>query len=56
MTIRGTIAEWREWTGLDFPMSGDYLPDGAASPVHVDVEADRGMYDDPNVWVVHDLR
>lgn len=55
MTIRGTIDEWREWTGLDFPMSGDYLPEGAASPVHVDLEADQGVYDDPNVWVVHDL-
>ena len=44
-----------EWTGLDFPTSGDYLPEGAASPVHIDREADQGAYDDPNVWVVHDL-
>lgn len=55
MTVHGTIADWREWTGLDFPASGDYLPDGAASPVHIDLEADRGVYRDPNVWVVHDL-
>ena len=56
MTMRGSIAEWREWTGLDFPASGDYLPEGAASPVHIDLEAGQGVYDDPNVWVVHDLR
>ena len=55
MTVEGTIAEWREWTGLDFPASGPYLPVGAASPVEIDLEADRGVYRDPNVWVVHDL-
>jgi hypothetical protein len=55
MTMAGTIAEWREWTGLDFASSGAYVPEGAASPVDIDLEADRGVYHDPNVWVVHDL-
>ena len=55
MTMRGTVAEWREWTGLTMPESGDYLPEGAAAPVHVDVEHEEGVYYDPNVWVVHDL-
>ena len=55
MTVEGTIAEWREWTGLELPASGPYLPEGAASPVEIDLEADRGVYHDPNVWVVHDL-
>ncbi len=55
MTVEGTIDEWREWTGLDFPTSGPYLPEGAASPVDIDLETDRGVYHDPNVWVVHDL-
>ena len=55
MTMAGTIAEWREWTGLDVPSSGAYVPEGAASPVDIDLEADRGVYHDPNVWVVHDL-
>ena len=53
MRVEGTVAEWREWTGLAFPDSGRYLPAGAAAPVDVDVEADRGVYHDPNVWVVH---
>lgn len=53
MRVEGTVAEWREWTGLEFPDSGRYLPAGAAAPVDVDVEADRGVYLDPNVWVVH---
>ena len=53
MRIEGTVADWREWTGLDLPGSGDYLPEGAAAPVAIDLDADRGVYLDPNVWVVH---
>jgi GNAT superfamily N-acetyltransferase len=49
------LASWREWTGMVFPDSGPYLPAGAAAPVEVDVDADRGVYLDPNVWVVHAL-
>jgi hypothetical protein len=53
MRIEGPVSDWREWTGLEFPETGPYLPQGAAAPVTVDVEADRGTYLDPNVWVVH---
>jgi GNAT superfamily N-acetyltransferase len=53
MTLRASVAEWAEWTGLSFPESGAYLPTGAAAPVEVDVEAGEGVYRDPNVWVVH---
>lgn len=55
MRIEGTLAEWRDWTGLSFPESGSYLPAGAAAPVEVDADADRGVYLDPNVWIVHQL-
>ncbi len=55
MTIEGTVAEWREWTHLELASSGSYVPDGAAAPVEIDVEDDRGVYHDPNVWVVHAL-
>lgn len=30
-------------------------PDGAIAPVLVDLVADRGVYLDPNVWVVHPI-
>ena len=53
MRMEGTVADWQSWTGLSMPDSGLYLPEGAAAPVSVDVEADRGVYLDPNVWVVH---
>ena len=55
MTIRGSIASWQEWTGLEFPMSGPYVVPFAAATVEVDVAGDVATYHDPNVWMVHDL-
>ncbi|HEY6057902.1 MAG TPA: hypothetical protein VIV06_07705 [Candidatus Limnocylindrales bacterium] len=55
MTMVGSIAEWQAWTGLTFPVSGPYVVDGALAPVEIDLAADRGVYHDPNVWVVHRL-
>jgi hypothetical protein len=40
---------------MAFPESGDYAVPRAAALVHIDREADRGVYHDPNVSVVHDL-
>jgi GNAT superfamily N-acetyltransferase len=53
MVIKGTVAEWEEWTGLRFPESGPYVVPGALQPVLIDVEKDLGVYLDPNVWMVH---
>ncbi|MGW0433603.1 hypothetical protein ACWDV4_13830 [Micromonospora sp. NPDC003197] len=51
--ITGTVAEWQTWTDLVFPDSGDYvIPDGL-SVLHIDREADRGVYVEPNVWLQH---
>jgi GNAT superfamily N-acetyltransferase len=55
MTIRGSVADWEGWTGETFPGTGDYILPFAAAPIHIDREADEGVYYDPNVWVVHDL-
>ncbi len=55
MTIDGSVAEWERWTGLHFPDSGDYVLPFATNPMTIDVEADRGVYHDANVWIVHDL-
>ena len=53
LRITGTVAEWESWTGLVFPESGDYIfPEGLA-PVHIDRADDRGLYWEPNVWMVH---
>lgn len=56
MRIEGTIADWETWTGMTFPDTGSYLPRGAADILRIDREADLGVYLDPNVWIVHDLR
>ncbi len=56
MTIEGSVADWHAWTGLSFPVSGSYVVDGALNPVEIDLSNDRGVYHDPNVWMVHDLR
>lgn len=53
MSIPGTVAEWEKWTGLSFPESGDYIIPGALNPIRIDRENDRGLYIEPNVWMVH---
>jgi hypothetical protein len=56
MRIRGTLAEWTAWTGMQFPESGPYIVPGALNPVNIDVEAGEGVYVEPNVWTVHQLK
>jgi GNAT superfamily N-acetyltransferase len=53
MVVAGTIAEWREWTGIEFAHSGDVVVPGALSPVHVALEHDHAVYVEPNLWVHH---
>ena len=53
MTISGTLAEWREWTGLPFNAPGDVVVPFALNPVHCSVEHDHAVYVEPGVWVHH---
>jgi hypothetical protein len=53
MRIPGTIADWEKWTGMHFPSSGEYIIPGALTPVKMDIEADLGLYIEPNVWMHH---
>jgi len=55
MNINGTVAEWQNWTGLNFPGNGSYIIPGALVPVEIDIDADRGTYLEPNVWMHHPL-
>jgi len=55
MTISGSLAEWREWTGLPFDRDGDVVVPGALVPVHCDTAHDHAVYVEPNVWVRHRL-
>lgn len=55
MVVPGTLAEWREWTGLPFDRSGPVEVPKALAPVHVDLDQDHAVYVEPNVWVSHPL-
>ncbi|MEA2096068.1 MAG: GNAT family N-acetyltransferase [Candidatus Cloacimonadota bacterium] len=55
MDIRGSVQDWKNWTGLDFPQSGNYKIDGALKQVDIYLENDEGIYIEPNVWVAHEL-
>lgn len=53
MTIAGTLAQWRGWTGHPFDGGGPIEVEGTLAPVHVDSANDHAVYVEPNVWVAH---
>jgi GNAT superfamily N-acetyltransferase len=53
MTIRGTVAQWQEWTDLQLPAAGEFVIPGGLVPLTVDRRADLATYREPNVWFVH---
>jgi GNAT superfamily N-acetyltransferase len=53
MTVAGTLAEWRRWTGLALDRSGEALVPGALCPIHVSLEQDHAVYVEPNIWLLH---
>lgn len=55
MRIIGTVREWAEWTGLEFPGSGSFVIPGALVPVEIDLECDQGVYVEPNYWMLHPI-
>jgi len=55
MDIRGSVQDWKNWTGVNFPQSGNYKIEGALKTVEIDLEKDEGVYIEPNVWVAHKL-
>ncbi|MEV3856772.1 N-acetyltransferase [Streptomyces sp. NPDC050095] len=55
MTVSGSLAEWRAWTGVAFDTAGPVEVPAALVPVHCDPERDVAVYVEPNVWVRHAL-
>jgi GNAT superfamily N-acetyltransferase len=55
MTVAGTLAQWRAWTGLPFDVDGPVRVPEALAPVLCDTVRDRAVYVEPNVWVHHAL-
>jgi hypothetical protein len=40
---------------MSLARTGPYVVPGALVPVHIDIEADRGTYDEPHVWLQYSL-
>jgi hypothetical protein len=55
MVVAGTLAEWRQWTGLPLDESGPAIVPGALSPIHLSLEQDHAVYVEPNLWICHSL-
>lgn len=55
MTVSGSLAQWREWTGLPFDAPGPVHVAGGLSPVRCEPAEDYAVYVEPNVWVRHPL-
>lgn len=53
--VAGSLAQWREWTGLPFDADGEVRVPGALVPVRCHTRADSAVYVEPNVWVRHFL-
>jgi hypothetical protein len=51
MRITGSVAEWTEWTGTEFPADGDDVFPGGLAPL--EVRDGTGRYREPNVWMLH---
>jgi GNAT superfamily N-acetyltransferase len=55
MTVKGTLAEWKTWTGLNFKGTDPVVVDGGLVPVRICADRDRGVYVEPGVWVRHSV-
>ncbi|MEV4255697.1 N-acetyltransferase [Spirillospora sp. NPDC049652] len=55
MVIAGSLAQWREWTGLPFDVPGPVEVPQALVPVTCSLEHDHAVYVEPNVWIRHTL-
>ncbi|WP_181770436.1 GNAT family N-acetyltransferase [Amycolatopsis pittospori] len=52
MTVTGTFAQWRTWTGVELQDGLTVVPGGIA-PVLASASLDVGVYVEPNVWLEH---
>jgi GNAT superfamily N-acetyltransferase len=53
MVMRAPVADWEEWTGMQFPADGEYVFPGALATLVV--EDGTGTHVEPNVWLLHRL-
>ena len=51
LVIEGSVSEWEDWTGIDFPVSGSYVITGGQVLLEIDRDRDRGRYSEPHLWI-----
>jgi len=56
MTIQGSTKTWSRWANQRFTQNGSFTVEGALAPITIDLEKNRGIYVEPNVWVLHEYR
>ncbi|GAB4568434.1 MAG: transferase [Haliangiales bacterium] len=56
MRVETTVESWERDTGVQFKQSGQYVLADALCPIEIDIEADRGTYLEPNVWMHHKIQ
>lgn len=54
VTLAGSFADWREWTGVKLTDGENHIPGGIA-PVFASAKHDFGSYVEPNVWMEHPM-
>lgn len=55
MYVEGTVEEWEQWTGLHFQTSGSYTLPFALNPIQINLEENKGVYIEPNIWMRYPL-
>ncbi|CAN5344162.1 hypothetical protein BH18ACT12_BH18ACT12_14770 [soil metagenome] len=53
MAIEGTVAEWQEWTEMQFPEDGQHIVPGMLAPLSI--RDGVGRHVEPNIWLRHHL-
>jgi len=53
MLIGAPVADWQEWTGMQFPEDGVYIVPGMLAPL--EVHEGVGTHVEPNVWIRHEV-
>lgn len=50
ITLSAPIEQWTAWTGMLFPVSGDYVIPGGHRMLRVDVDAGTARYGEDHLW------
>ncbi|WIY05659.1 Long-chain-fatty-acid--CoA ligase [Amycolatopsis mongoliensis] len=54
VTLSGSFADWRAWTGVKLEDGENFVPGGIA-PVYASTAYDTATYVEPNVWMDHPM-